>query len=168
MNKISLRSGCLLAVGVLTVFASLLAVRLFSQEEPVKVECSISPLRPARGEEGRVILKISVKQGFSISPQPSLIIEFGPGEELVFPKNFFTASDLNIEVLEENGEEYLNLKKPVAIPFTVSPKAKRGLHALEGKVKYFARSKKDGWCLKRSARFSATYYTRIAAVKKQD
>jgi hypothetical protein len=140
---------------------------LFSQEDLLKVECSINPLRPARGEEGKVVLKIGVKRGISISPQPSLTVEFEPGEELTFPKNFFTASDLNIEVLEENGEEYLNLKKPLVIPFTVSPKAKRGIHTLEGKVKYFARSKKEGWCLKRSYRFSATYYTRIAAVKKR-
>ncbi len=140
---------------------------LFSQEDLLKVECSINPLRPARGEEGKVVLKISVEKGISISPQPSLTIEFDPGEELIFPKNFFTASDLNIEVLEENGEEYLDLKKPLVIPFTVSPKAKRGIHTLEGKVKYFARSKKEGWCLKRSFRFSATYYTRITAVKKR-
>jgi len=140
---------------------------LFSQEDLLKVECSINPLRPARGEEGKVVLKISVEKGISISPLPSLTIEFDPGEELIFPKNFFTASDLNIEVLEENGEEYLNLKKPLVIPFTVSPKAKRGIHTLEGKVKYFARSKKEGWCLKRSFRFSATYYTRITAVKKR-
>jgi hypothetical protein len=139
---------------------------LFSQEDLLKVESSINPLRLSRGEEGKVILKISVSKGIAISPQPALTIEFSPGEELVFPKNFFTSSDLNIEVLEENGQEYLSLKKPVEIPFTVSPKAKRGIHVLEGKVKYFARSKKEGWCLKRSSKFSATYYTRITIVKK--
>ena len=140
--------------------------RLFSQEDLLKVECSINPLRLSRGEEGKVSLKINVGKGITISPQPSLTIEFSPGEELVFPKNFFTSSDLNLEVLEENGQEYLSLKKPVEIPFTVSPKAKRGIHILEGKVKYFARSNKEGWCLKRSSKFSATYYTRLTIVKK--
>ena len=139
---------------------------LFSQEDLLKVECSINPLRLSRGEEGKVTLKISVSKGITISPQPSLTIELSPREELVFPKNFFTSSDLNLEVLEENGQEYLSLKKPVEIPFTVSPKAKRGIHVLEGKVKYFARSSKEGWCLKRSSKFSATYYTRITIVKK--
>ena len=139
---------------------------LFSQEDLLKVECSINPLRLSRGEEGKVILKISVSQGITISPLPSLTIEFSPGEELVFPKNFFTSSDLNLEVLEENGQEYLSLKKPFEIPFTVSLQAKRGIHILEGKVKYFARSNKEGWCLKRSSKFSATYYTRITIVKK--
>jgi hypothetical protein len=140
---------------------------LFSEEDPLKVESSINPLRLSRGEEGKVILKIRVSKGIAISPQPALTIEFSPGDELVFPKNFFTSSDLNIDVLEENGQEYLNLKKPVEIPFTVSPKAKRGIHILEGKVKYFARSTKEGWCLKRSSKFSATYYTRITIVKKR-
>lgn len=143
------------------------AIFLFSQEDLLKVECSMNPLRLSRGEEGKVVLKITIAKGIEISPQPALIIEFGPGEELVFPKNFFTASDLNIEVLEENGQEFLNLKKPIAIPFTVSLKAKRGIHILEGKVKYFARSRKEGWCLKRSSKFSASYYTRITVVKKE-
>lgn len=167
MNTMSLRSSALVLAGACAIFVFPLAVGLFSQEEPVKVECSIRPLRPARGEEGQVVLKMSVKKGFSISPLPALIIEFDNGEDLVFPKNFFTASDLNIEVLEENGEEFLNLNKPILIPFTVSPKAKRGIHALAGRVKYFARSRKEGWCLKRSSRFSATYYTRIWPAKKQ-
>jgi hypothetical protein len=152
------------ALAVLSIVS--LAVCLFAQEDLLKVESSINPLRLSRGEEGKVILKISVSKGIAISPQPALTIEFSPGEELVFPKNFFTSSDLNIEVLEENGQEYLNLKKPVEIPFTVNPKAKRGIHILEGKVKYFARSNKEGWCLKRSSKFSATYYTRITIVKK--
>jgi hypothetical protein len=160
-----LRSMSISALAGLCIFP--IFTYLFSQEDLLKVECSINPLRPARGEEAKVVLKINVKKGIRISPQPSLTIEFDPGEELIFPKNFFTASDLNIEVLEENGEEYLNLKKPLVIPFTVSPKAKRGIHTLKGRVKYFARSKKEGWCLKRSVRFSATYYTRITAVKKR-
>lgn len=159
-----LRLLFVLSVAGLCVFS--IVRHLFSQEDLLKVECSISPLRLSRGEEGKVILKITINKGIEISPQPALIIEFGPGEELVFPKNFFTASDLNIEVLEENGQEFLNLKKPVVIPFTVSLKAKRGIHILEGKVKYFARSRKEGWCLKRSSKFSATYYTRITVIKK--
>lgn len=128
---------------------------VFSQQDLIRVEASISPLRVPRGGEGKVVLKISVKQGITINSQPSFIIEFGPGEELVFPKSFFTASDLNIEVVEENGKERLNLKKPVEIRFTVNPKAKRGVYVLEGKIKYFATSLKEGWCLKSATKFSA-------------
>ena len=126
-----------------------------AQEDPIRVEASILPLRVARGEEGRVILKISVKEGFTVNSLPSFIIEFGPGTELLFPKNFFTASDLNLDVVEENGKQRLNLKKPLEIGFTVSPKAARGVHVLQGRVKYFATSTKDGWCVKSSSKFSA-------------
>ena len=49
----------------------------------------------------------------------------------------------------------LNLKKPVEIRFTVNPKAKRDIYVLEGKIKYFATSSKEGWCLKSATKFSA-------------
>jgi len=139
---------------------------LSGAEEILSVESSISPLRLSRGEEGKVILKFSLKEGTEITPQPSFIIEFVPNEELVFPKNFFTASDLDIEVLTEKGKEYLNLNKPIEIPFTVSLKAKRGIHRLEGKVKYFAFSKMEGWCFKSSSKFRATFSTRLTVKKK--
>jgi len=141
-----------LAGAILTVCAAPLPP---AQEEPIKVEATILPLRVARGEEGRVVLKISVKSGYTVNSLPSFIIEFTPGSNLVFPKNFFTASDLNLEVTEVNGRPMLNMKKPLEIGFAVSPKATRGVHVLQGRIKYFATSEKDGWCLKSSTRFSA-------------
>lgn len=146
-----MKRAVVLGFGILLCSAFL----LFSYEELIKVETNIRPLRIARGEEGRVILKISVKEGVTVNTQPAFIVEFSPSEDLVFPKNFFTASDLNIEVVEENDKERLNFKKSVEIPFTVTKKAKRGIHVLEGKVKYFATSAKEGWCLKSSTKFSA-------------
>ena len=146
-----LKKALLAGLGLLFCAASLPT----APEDPIKVEASILPLRVARGEEGRVILKIRVKEGFTVNSLPSFIIEFGPGTDLLFPKNFFTASDLNLEVVEENGKQRLNLKKPVEIGFTVSPKATRGIFILQGRVKYFATSDKDGWCLKSSTKFTA-------------
>lgn len=135
-------------------------------EEILKVESSMSPKRLSRGEEGKVILKVSVKEGITVSPHPHFIIEFSPSEELIFPKNFFTASDTEMEVLEDRGEEYLNLEKPIEIPFTVSLEAKRGVHSLQGKIKYFACNVKEGWCLKTSSKFSVSYSTRQTVVRK--
>ena len=135
-------------------------------EGPVKVECRIVPLRLSRGEEGRVVLTISVRAGVMINAQPPFIIEFSPCEELVFPKNFYTASDLGLEILEENGRERLSLKKPVEIPFTVNLKAKRDVHVLEGRLRYFVTSVKDGWCLKTSTKFSARFSTRLTVIQK--
>ena len=136
------------------------------REDPIKVECRITPLRLSRGEEGRVVLAISVREGVLVNAQPPFIIEFSPCEELVFPKNFYTASDLGLEILEENGRERLSLKKPVEIPFTVNLKAKRDVHVLEGRLRYFVTSVKDGWCLKTSTKFSARFSTRLTVIQK--
>lgn len=130
------------------------------EEDCLKVDATISPRWLSRGQEGKVVLKIKLSEGITVNPQPSFIIECDPSDELIFPKNFFTASDLEIEIKEEMGEEYLNLEKPVEIPFTVSLDAKRGNHSFSGRIKYFAFSKQDGWCLKSSAKFEASFYTR--------
>jgi hypothetical protein len=136
------------------------------KDELVRVECRITPLRLSRGEEGKVVLKIYVPDGITINAQPPFTVEFGPSEELVFPKNFFTAADLGVEVAEEGGRERLNLKKPIEIPFTVGLKAKRDIHVLEGRIKYFVTSPKEGWCLKSSTKFSATFSTRLTVIQK--
>jgi hypothetical protein len=140
----------------------------FAQQEVdcLKVNASISPRYLSRGQEGKVVLKITLAEGITINPQPSFIIECDPSAELIFPKNFFTASDLEIEIKEENGEECLNLEKPVELPFTVNLEAKRGNHSFGGKIKYFAFSEKEGWCLKSASKFSASFYTRSTRIKK--
>jgi hypothetical protein len=132
-------------------------------EDLIRIESSVSPLRLVRGQEGRVILKIVVKSGIAINPQPSFIVEFDASPELVFPKNFYTAPDLNIPLIEEGGREKLDLRKPVEIPFTVGAKAARGVHRLEGRVKFFAISAKGGYCYKGSEKFVVTFSTRLAA-----
>jgi hypothetical protein len=128
-------------------------------EDLLKIEASIQPRRLRRGEEGNVVLKVSVKEGIKISSQPSFTIEFAHSSELSFPKNFFSASDLEIEIVEEDGKEYLNLTEPIKIPFTVKMEAKRGNHTFSGKVKYFACSREESWCLKYTSKFSAGFYT---------
>jgi len=139
-----------------------------AQEEAdcLKVNASISPRYLSRGQEGKVVLKVKLAEGITINPLPSFIIECDTSYELIFPKNFFTASDLEIEIKEENGDEYLYLDKAIEIPFTVSLEAKRGNHSVSGRIKYFAFSEKDGWCLKSTSKFSASFYTRSTMVKK--
>jgi hypothetical protein len=137
------------------------------EEDCLGIDASISPRWLSRGQEGKVVLKIKLSDGITINPQPSFIIECDPSAELIFPKNFFTASDLEIEIKEDAGEEYLNLEKPVEIPFTVSLEAKRGNHSFAGRIKYFAFSKQEGWCLKSTAKFVASFYTRSTRIKKK-
>ena len=105
-------------------------------------------------------MKLTLEEGIFISPEPSFIIEFSPCEELIIPKSLSTDAGLEIDILEENGEDYLDLREAIEIPFTVRLMAKQGSHLLEGKIKYFACSKEEGWCLKNKSKFSAVFYVR--------
>jgi len=137
-----------------------------AQEDFLKIEASIVPRKLSRGEEGAVLLKLSLQEDIAVSPQPDFIIEFKPCAEILFPKNFYTATDLEIETAVRGDEESLNLEKAIRIPFTISPEAKKGSHILEGRVKYFARSREEGWCVKNTAKFFVTFSTRPSAVRK--
>jgi hypothetical protein len=156
---------------LLLLFVSFVLLGFVSSEveDLLKVNVSINPRRLRRGEEGKVVLRFSVEERIRISSQPSFTIDLEPSAELIFPKNFFSASDLEIEIKEEDGKEYLELKRPIEIPFSVNMDAKRGNHTIRGKVKYFACSQEEGWCLKYTAKFSSAFYTssRIFQKKKQ-
>ena len=160
MNDRTRGSGSAAAVLVLAVALSAAAGPAIPDEDLLRIDASLRPKSLSRSEEGLGVLQVSIQPGLTISPHPAFIIEFAPSRELVFPKNFYTHSDLNMEILEKDGEQFLNLQKPIEIPFTVSLQAKRGGHILEGKIKYFAFSRKDGWCLKNTARFSIPFFTR--------
>jgi hypothetical protein len=149
--------------------AALLCAGLFiplsAQEDFLKIEASIVPRKLSRGEEGAVILKLSLVEGIVVSPRPDFIIEFKPSAEIMFPKNFYTATDLEIGTVLREEEESLDLGKEIRIPFTISPQARRGSHILEGRVKYFARSRAEGWCVKNTAKFFVSYSIRTPAVR---
>lgn len=152
---------------LLSVLCVALVILLSAQEDFLKIEASIVPRKLSRGQEGAVILKLSLQEGITISPKPDFIIEFKPCAEIIFPKNFYTATDLEVETFVREEEESLDLKKAIRIPFTVSPEAKKGSHILEGRVKYFARSRAEGWCVKNTAKFFVTFSSRPAAVRKR-
>jgi hypothetical protein len=154
-------------LGWLIIIALACPVLLPAQKDVLKIEVSIQPRRLSPGEEGNIVLKLSLEEGIIVSPHPEFIIEFEPIEAIVFPKNFFAASDLKIETLEKDEEEYLDFKQPVKIPFTVSTEAKKGSYILEGRIKYFARSSKEGWLVKNTAKFFAAFSTRSPARKKK-
>jgi hypothetical protein len=161
-----LRFGRKLPLLALAAAFLLGAGRLAADEDLLRIEASLQPKSLSRGEEGKVILKVLLRPGLLISPHPAFTIEFPTSRELIFPKNFYTHSDLNMEVLEKDGQQFLNLDKPIEIPFTVSLEANRGGHILEGKIKYFACSRKEGWCLKDTARFAIPFFTRQTVKKK--
>ena len=135
------------------------------EDDLLKIEASVSPKRLSRGKEGKIVLKLVLEEGITIIPQPSFIIELNPCKELDFPKNLFTASHLEIKILEENGEEYLDLKDPIEMPFSVRMDAKQGNHLVEGKIKYFACSREEGWCLRDTSKFRAVFSVRRTKLK---
>ena len=130
------------------------------EKDLLKIEASSSPKRLSRGQKGKIVIKLTVEEGIFISPEPSFIIEFTPCEELIIPKSLSTDSGLDIDILEENGEDHLDLREAIEIPFTVRLMAKQGNRLLEGKIKYFACSKEEGWCIKYTSKFSVAFYIR--------
>ncbi len=144
---------CILIFGI-SLFA-------FAEEEDLlRIEASSGPKRLSKGQKGKIVLKLTLEEGIFISPEPSFIIEFSPCEELIIPKSLSNKSDLDRDILKENGEDHLDLRGVIEIPFTVRLMAKKGKHLLEGKIKYFACSKEEGWCLKNTSKFSAVFYIR--------
>lgn len=145
------------------LFILIVGISLFAfaeKEDLLRIEASVGPKRLSRGQKGKVVLKLTLEEGIFVSPEPSFIIEFSPCEELIITKSLTTESDLEIDILKENGEDHLDLREAIEIPFTVRLMAKRGRHLLEGKIKYFACSKEEGWCLKNTSKFSAVFYVR--------
>ncbi len=126
--------------------------------ELLKIDASVSPKNLLRGKEGKILLKLSVKDGIIISSQPFFTIDLAPSEELVLSNSSFSEYDFETEILEGSGKRYLNLEKPIEIPFSVRLRAVRGSHYLEGKIKYFACSKEEAWCLKSNVKFKVPYF----------
>ncbi len=138
-----------------------------AQDDLLRVEASVVPRRLSPGEAGSIVLKLGVEPGIAVSPHPEFIVEFKPSEEIIFPKNFFTASDLGVATMEKDGQACLSFDKPLKVPLTVSPKTRKGSYILEGRIKYCALSAAEGWCVKNTAKFYVAYSTRApAAVKK--
>jgi hypothetical protein len=125
----------------------------------LQVQASVLPRRLARGQEGRIELRFTLREGITISPVPHFTIELNSSAELAFPKDFFTNSDLEMEIIEEEGRQYLNVSETVSIPFTVKSEARRGSHRIQGRIRYFGCFLDEGWCLKDTTTFSASFYT---------
>lgn len=155
-----------LAIILFSIFC--LALLPFAEDgDTLKIKASVNPENLSRGQDGKVILKLTLVEGLSINPQPSFTVEFNPTEVVVFAKKKFTDADLHMKILEEMGEEHLSLKDPVEIPFTVSPDAAEGRKSLEGKIDYFVCSKEEGWCLKTSSKFSVSFSVKESFTKTE-
>jgi len=140
---------------------------LGSQETLLKVDVAIVPKILSRGESGQVILRLTVPEGVVVLSEPEFVIEFKPSPPITFPKNFFTATDLELETENQNGRECLKLDKIIKIPFSVALDAPAKTYILEGKVKYVLQSRQRGWCLKTASKFFSSFSTRATVMKKK-
>jgi hypothetical protein len=140
---------------------------LKSQEILLKVDVAVVPKILSRGESGQIILRLTVPEETIVLTEPEFVIEFKALPPINLPKNFFTATDLDLETMETNGREGLKLDKMIKIPFSVALDAPARTYILEGRVKYTLFSPKKGWCLKTVSRFYASFSTRSTVIKKK-
>jgi len=125
----------------------------------LRVSGSVEPKRMRRGQEGVLRLRFRVEPGIRILSQPDFKIEITSSDALSFPKAFYSASDLEMTIVEEEGREYLDMSAGVGIPCTVKLEARSGNHVVRGRVKYFGCDREDGWTMKNKTRFSASFYS---------
>lgn len=161
------RRGSYFLISLFLVALASLPFFSYSQETLLKVDAAVIPKILARGESGEVVLRLTVPEGVLVLAKPEFVIEFKNLPPITFPKNFFTATDLELETVELNGQECIKLDKVINIPFSIALDAPARTYILEGKVKYVLRSVKQGWCLKTASKFYCSFSTRAAVVKKK-
>lgn len=168
IKSMGLGKNSFLLLFVLNLFLILIfSCGLEAQEILLKVDVAVVPKILSRGESGQIVLRLTVPEGMIVLTEPEFVIEFKALPPINLPKNFFTATDLDLETMEHNGREALKLDKVIKIPFSVALDAPARTYILEGRVKYTLFSPKKGWCLKTVSRFYASFSTRSTVIKKR-
>ena len=132
----------------------------FAQEAPPLPYLSITAKTNKKyyqqGEEGKIRLRITPRPDINISVYPDMLIRFKANANLVFAKNFFTASELDFLTVQEKDSDYVyyNLDKEIVLPFKVSESALLGRMLIEGEVAFSAIFVANHWCLKTYEPFS--------------
>jgi hypothetical protein len=113
-----------------------------------KLSAVAKPNYLKRGESGKVVIFIDLQKRNYIKPAPPLIIKCFPGEGIVFPKEIFKSSELNIPILQRKDISYLDLREGIEIPFSVEQKARAGKRELTFEIKFLICSETKGICSK--------------------
>lgn len=166
-NRFSAKPIFLLLFSFLSFFPLTPAYCVEIQETLLRVDVAIVPKVLSRGQSGQIILRLTIPEGVIVLTKPEFIIEFKPLPPINLPKNFFTATDLNLETTDYSGREGLNLDKIIKIPFSVALDAPPRTYILEGRIKYTLFSPKKGWCLKTVSKFYGSFSTRATVMKKK-
>jgi hypothetical protein len=131
----------------------------YAQEDYLKITASVEPRSIKQGEEGAFKIKIIPKNGIKISSHPEFIIRLDKNNNFSFPKLFFTASELDFQIRQENDSVFLELDKEVNIPFKVNEDSLIGKHKISGEI-IFTAVFKDNWSLKTYQRFNADFVSK--------
>jgi hypothetical protein len=131
----------------------------FSQDEFLKIECSVSPRQLLQGNEGLLKIKILVRNGIKISANPEFLIRLDENESLSFAKIFFAGSELNLPTTQENESVFLDPQKEIEVPFKLNEEALLGNLNVSGEV-VFTMLFPDNWSVKTTQKFSTAFVSR--------
>ncbi len=129
------------------------------QDELLKIECSVTPRQILQGEEGLLKMKIVVREGVRISANPEFLIRLNENESLSFAKIFFAGSELNLPTTQDKDWVFLDPRKEIEVPFTLSEDALLGNLSVSGEV-VFTMLFPDNWSVKTTQKFSAGFVSR--------
>ncbi len=90
-----------------------------------------------KNKENYLILSFISKNKIYLNFYPLLIIKIEKQDWLKFPKDELKANDLDIDIFEFGNNKYINIKKPIKIPFELKKKYKKGKYFLILTVKGF-------------------------------
>jgi hypothetical protein len=133
-----------------------------AQDEYLKIDTSVTPTSISQGEEGVLKIKITPRSDIkipSISSHLGFMIKFEDNANLSFPKVFFTASELDLQMKQENDSVYLEFEKEIPITFKVAEDSLLGKHKISGEV-IFTAVFKDNWSVKTYQKFNADFYSK--------
>lgn len=149
---------------VLTLF--IININNSSQEDYLKIETQVTPKNIFQGAEGTLKIKITPKEGIKISSHPEFIIKLHDNSNFVFPKIFFTASELNYQTKQEDNVILLDLEKEIEIPFKVNDNSLIGRHKISGEI-IFTAIFKDNWSLKTYQKFITNFFSKKQYKRKK-
>jgi hypothetical protein len=149
---------------IITIF--IININHSSQEDYLKIDTRVAPKNIFQGEEGILKIKITPKEGIKISSHPEFIIKLHDNSNLVFPKIFFTASELNYQTKQEDNVILLDLEKEIEIPFKVNDNSLIGRHKISGEI-IFTAIFKDNWSLKTYQKFITNFFSKKKYKRKK-
>jgi len=137
-----------------------------SNDSFIDIIVSVEPNIITIGKEGVLKIKVVPNTAVRISSSPEFVVRLSDSDEnVVFTKNFFTASELEFKTVQEGKNVFLNLNKEILIPFKVIAPYP-GTHKISGKIIFTAIEKKDNWSIKTFNTFS-TYFKSELKKKKR-